>query len=102
MTTTPLPCPVAHLRIAESWDVGAIVITCSSSHEEAKPVFVLEDLQAYAQQARADLEAENQRLREVLKGVISDLEYEGSDGWMTGQVHSDEYKAAMAALESKP
>jgi hypothetical protein len=45
-------------------------------------------------------EAENERLRKALTDVIADLEIEGGDGWMTGQVHSDEYKAARAALEN--
>jgi len=37
-------------------------------------------------------------LLEALCGAISDVEYIGADGWMTGQMHSAEYKSAVAAI----
>ena len=40
-------------------------------------------------------------LREVLdtlKDCISDLEYEESDGWMSGQVYADYYKKALEVI----
>ena len=40
----------------------------------------------------------NAELLEALRGTIQDAGYMGSDGWMTGMMHSDEYKAAVAAL----
>jgi hypothetical protein len=40
----------------------------------------------------------NAELLEALRGTIQDAGYTGSDGWMTGMMHSDEYKAAVAAL----
>ena len=52
-----------------------------------------------------DLQAEVECLRRVnaelvgaLRGTIQDAGCTGSDGWMTGMMHSDEYKAAVAAL----
>ena len=40
----------------------------------------------------------NTELLEALRGAIRDAEYIGSDGWMTGLMHSEEYKAAVAAI----
>jgi hypothetical protein len=40
----------------------------------------------------------NAELVEALRGTIQDAGYTGSDVWMTGMMHSDEYKAAVAAL----
>jgi len=49
--------------------------------------------------------AELQRLHELnaqllaaLRGCISEAEHVGADGWMTGGMHSDEYRAAVAAI----
>lgn len=104
MTTTPLPNPVAHLRIAKSWDGGAIVLTCSPSHEKAKPVFVLEDLHAYAAQVRADLEAENKRLREALENLADEFVRVYPIYYAEPWAHKTNAPllAARAALESKP
>jgi hypothetical protein len=40
----------------------------------------------------------NAELAVALRGAIQDAGCTGSDGWMTGMMHSDEYKAAVAAL----
>jgi hypothetical protein len=37
-------------------------------------------------------------LLEALEEIISDLEHEEPDGWMSGVVHSDGYKKAVAAI----
>jgi hypothetical protein len=39
-----------------------------------------------------------EELLAALKAVISDCERIGSDGWMTGNVHGDEWKQACAAI----
>lgn len=62
------------------WDV------LGDYYEAANPAAILELL------------AINAELVEALKGCISEAEYIGSDGWMTGGMHSNEYKAAIAAL----
>jgi hypothetical protein len=68
--------------------------------EAFKPTgFTRHDLSILLDRLKA-AEADNERLRKALTDVIADLEIEGGDGWMTGQVHSDEYKAARAALEN--
>ena len=41
---------------------------------------------------------ERDELLAALKDVLSELEVAGSDGWMTGNVHQDEYNAARAAI----
>lgn len=38
-------------------------------------------------------------LRDALEFCIADLEYEESDGWMSGQMHSTDYKVAKHILE---
>lgn len=38
-------------------------------------------------------------LRDALDACISDIEHEESDGWMSGQMHSVEYKEAKHLLE---
>jgi len=35
---------------------------------------------------------------EALEALISELEHKGSDGWMTGNVHGDDYDRALAAI----
>lgn len=35
---------------------------------------------------------------EALKALLSELEHKGSDGWMTGNVHGDDYDRARAAI----
>jgi len=35
---------------------------------------------------------------EALEALISELEHKGSDGWMTGNVHGDDYDRARAAI----
>ena len=57
---------------------------------------VVDFAEAAAQLRR--LHALNAELLEALEDVIADLEHEEADGWMSGQVHSDEYKRARAAI----
>ena len=91
-----LPRPVAYVRIAKRWDALPIVVACNSSDKGAKPVWVEEDVQAYAQQARADLEAENKRLREALRAILD--EQDANEGYATLAT----YDAARAALKEQP
>ena len=90
MTTTPLPPHVISTdhpnHPSESWSIAEIVWI-----DARDKVF-----QAYAQQARADLEAENQRLREALKAILD--EQDANQGHTTLET----YDAARTALESKP
>ena len=44
------------------------------------------------------LHALNAQILEALRGCIDEAEHIGTDGWMTGGMHSDEYKAAVAAI----
>lgn len=37
-------------------------------------------------------------LLQALKALLSELEHKGSDGWMTGNVHGDDYDRARAAI----
>ena len=59
MTTTPLPPLPPEDFIWFDPEYGDMPVAHSSTA-----------MQAYAQQARADLEAENKRLREALEGVL--------------------------------
>lgn len=104
MTTTPLP-PLPEIDDAQCIPYQSVRYVAGFTKD-----FVKQYAQAYAQQARADLEAENQRLRvfvmQVLKGcltgriksppiVIEDLEATDLKLISLGD-------AARAALESKP
>jgi len=42
--------------------------------------------------------SERDELLAALKDILSELEPAGSDGWMAGNVHQDEYNAARAAI----
>ncbi len=48
---------------------------------------------------KEDLYASIRNLRDALEFCIADLEYEGSYGWMKGQMHSTDYKVAKHILE---
>ena len=73
---------------------------------------VVEVLQAYAQQARADLEAENKRLREALNDAATSLETiqlrsYGEDSGLSTLLEVRGYagnraKVARAALKEQP
>lgn len=80
MTTTPLP-PLP--------EVGYL-------GDDASYGYDANDMTEYATQARADLEAENKRLRAVLKAILD--EQDANQGHATLET----YDAVRAALESKP
>lgn len=44
------------------------------------------------------LEDAVQEILKALKDCIGDLEYTESDGWMSGQVHANSYKDALAII----
>ena len=84
MTIAPLPpLPRAlHLRPVQVSKTGTQLV----------PMWEEDQMQAYALAARADLEAENQRLREALRIAINQNEH---DMLMTGE----ELRQACAALK---
>jgi len=72
MSTTPLPPLPKHE--AMHWETnqwGHAELTASDAYTD-------DQMQAYAQQARADLEAENARLREVLTDIAEESDDPGA------------------------
>lgn len=93
MTPTTLPPPGVNIA-AGNWTA---VTDCR--------YYTADQMQAYATQARADLEAENQRLREALEKYIAwcDAESDGKvDFWERVQMCRDSEAAARAAMEKQP
>ena len=88
MTTTPLPPtpkPDIWSHVVTVWRDG---VECQI---DQGPRFTTEHMQAYATQARADLEAENQRLREAIQKQLD-------PSWECNSNHP----ALYAALEKQP
>lgn len=102
MTTTPLPPaiePVAWFEYARKKPTLKRLVFDRTSRSQLRVAgWVSEPLvkESDATQARADLEAENQRLREALKAILD--EQDANQGHTTLET----YDAARTALESKP
>lgn len=86
MTTTPLP----PLPYAEH---GLCFFDEGGAHHCDKDGYTADQMQAYATQARADLEAENKRLREALDRIADPRNKHFS---------GDAQVVARAALEKQP
>ena len=86
MSTTPLP-PLPKATVRTDWHTDG----CGF------PAYTHDQMQAYAQAARADLEAENQRLREALEELLRHFTRSPSS-----LADSETRIKAHAALESKP
>lgn len=92
MTPTPLPplpksSPEQDELFGHLYEYG---VSAEGVHQRLEKV-----CQAYATQARADLEAENKRLREALEAILD--EQNDNEGYAKPAT----YDAAYAALESK-
>ena len=93
--TTPLPSlPKTPYLLYYQWPDdeygfnGSEVVDCDA--------YTADQMQAYATQARADLEAENARLREALEAILD--EQNDNEGYAKPAT----YDAAYAALEKQP
>lgn len=94
MTTTPLPSlPKTPYLLYYQWPDdeygfnGSEVVDCDA--------YTADQMQAYATQARADLEAENQRLREALQEAAVHI----AARWGDSDPHAIK---AFTALEKQP
>ncbi len=106
MTTTPLPPfpkPDIWSHVVTVWRDG---VECQI---DQGPRFTSDQMQAYARQARADLEAENKRLREALHRIDSvavflptfDVLHEGGIEAVTQNIVKA-ISEAVSALEKQP
>lgn len=82
MTTTPLP------QMPEPYQEALTPFWAYTAGQ----------MREYATQARADLEAENKRLRDALQAVVSFWDRLNFDGSSINELHT----AARAALEEQP
>ena len=93
MSTTPLPPPE--------------LIFFDAALQSPLEGYTADQMQAYAQQARADLEAENARLREALESVhqwMGDQANAQSNGWHATfdlMMLREQRDIARAALENR-
>ena len=88
MTTTPLPPITKHSEpMLKNWPWTEVELAWVAARDA--------QWQAYATAARADLEAENKRLREALRIAINQNEH---DMLMTGE----ELRQARAVLKGQP
>lgn len=90
-------------RLADVLD--AFVIDRASNNKAAAELRRLEEVSEYFQSAYGqelitsnELRRANAELLEALTGCISEAGTVGSDGWMTGEMHSDAFHTAIAAI----
>lgn len=95
MTATPLP-PLP--PVEKEWCEDSCMYV-----QPAIPKYGSYEMHAYAQQARADLETENQRLRTALGDCLDWMEALRSCGDMGNwEWEDDAYTQGIAALEKQP
>ena len=88
------------LRLADECDEG-IVDFAEVADELRRLHGEIESMRAErlrTERRLSEVEKQRDELLKALEDVIADLEHEEADGWMGGQVHSDEYKRARAAI----